>query len=112
MTHCQNAACGKKLTFRRPSERGRKKFCSIGCVGVAKHGTDAGGVSQRTQERIGEIKWLLGTDIPQNIATRTGYGDVDTMLRALDRAREFKLSKRIRDEHRHYLQAVEDDDDE
>lgn len=112
ITHCQNKRCGAQLSFRRPSERGRKKYCSQKCNGEVKHGPVVRGVTEQARERIEEIRWISDSDNPESIAKRVGYSSVDSMLRTLNRAGEYELARKLLAEHSRYLAAVEGDRDD
>lgn len=105
--HCQNTECGKPLNFRRPSEKGRKKFCSVQCHGKAKHGPVFEHIGQVTRDRIEDIRWIAGSDHPESIAQRVGFNSFETMYRTLGRAGEHQLAQRLRNEHAIYMAPLE-----
>jgi len=59
-----------------------REFCSSGCSGRAK--SLAAAEARRTQ-RIEDVEWIVGTDSPENVATRLGYKDLGSLLKTLRR---------------------------
>lgn len=99
--------CGEPIYFRRPCERGVRKFCSLPCARLARRGKrTASGLTERVQQVIDEAGHLAGTDYPDNIAVRLGYENFKSLERILTKAQAFDLADRLRRDQIRYMKAV------
>ena len=87
--------CPNTLT-RRPDESwarfDAREFCSSGCSGRANSTAAA---EARRQAKLEDVEWLVGTDSPQNIATRLGYKDLGNLTAVLQRWGRDDLAQRL-----------------
>ena len=81
---------------RRPDESWARyearEFCSSGCSGRANSTAAA---EARRQAKLEDVEWLVGTDSPQNIATRLGYKDLGNLTAVLQRWGRDDLAQRL-----------------
>jgi len=95
--------CGEKYSRTmsasgklQPSPTWRKRrFCSKQCVGKHKQ--------RRTREIVEDLEWIIGTDSPESIAKRLGYGEPQSLMKALRRAGRHDLSQRFGREFERFM---------
>jgi len=73
----------------------KRRFCSTQCAGKDKQ--------RRTHEVVEDLEHIIGTDNPESIAKRLGYGDPQSLMKALRRAGRHDLSQRFGREFERFM---------
>lgn len=87
--------CGNQYARTRDESQAHwkaRKFCGRSCAGAAAWIKTA---ATKREARIEDVEWLLGTDSPDNIATRLGYKDATTLVTLLKRWDRPDLAARL-----------------
>lgn len=69
-----------------------RKYCGRSCAGAAAWIKSS---TTKREARIEDVEWLLGTDSPDNIATRLGYKDAANLVTVLKRWGRPDLAARL-----------------
>jgi hypothetical protein len=87
--------CGNGYARTRaesPAHWARRRFCSRSCAG---QWSSLMAAERRRLAKIEDAEWIIGTDAPERIARRLGYGDPENLRDVLRRWGRDDLASRL-----------------